>query len=463
MAASVILSGCALFDSGEGIDPIAAQEQFCADVESHVEAIGRYGGLFDDVELTVGDVKSAQEELEPSFEAVEDSGAQFRDAVETDPSSSISIDLVAPETLAAVEDAEAAFAQASDIDDRTPVIEAGVAFSSAAYQLEVAWVRLFLDAGCLEGDAQAEAEAQQWVSDYVSAIQTDLQTIGYYDGEIDGIYGPLTIEAVEGFQEDNGLPVTGLVDPPTQGALQAALGDRTSAQVGALQAIMIATGHYTGPVDGIWSPTVESALIELQEDLGVAATGEIDATTLRALENALAASGEEPTIPSTVPATPGSTAPSGETTTTETATTSTVDTTTTVPASGGNTLDVLAETGQFEQFLAAVDAAGLTETLSAPGPFTIFAPTDEAFAATTLPEGQEALEQLILYHVVDGALNGFDVQAATSLATLQGADIAITSDQGLVILNGVATVTMSNIDSSNGLAHVINAVLLPPG
>jgi len=322
----------------------------------------------------------------------------------------------------------------------------------------VAWVRLFLDARCLDGDAQAEAEAQQWVSDYVSAIQTDLRTVGYYDGEIDGIYGAMTIDAVERFQADNGLPVTGLVDPPTKGALQVALGERTSAQVGALQAIMIATGHYTGPVDDIWSPTVESAPVELQEDLGVPATGVIDAATLRALEDALAASGEEPTIPSTVPATPGSTAPPAETTTTTRAAT-----TTTVPAGGATTLDVLAETGQFEQFLAAVDAAGLTETLSEPGPFTVFAPTDEAFAATTLPEGQEALEELVLYHVVDGTHTGFDVQAATSLTTMQGADITITSDQGLVILNGVATVTMSNIDSPNGLAHVINAVLLPPG
>lgn len=468
MATILVVSGCTLFDSEEPLDPVAAQEQFCSDVEAHVAAIGQYGGLFDEVELTVGDVKSAQEELEPSLEAVEAAAAEFREAVESDPTSGLSIELVEPETIAAVEAAEEAFAQASDIEDRTPLADVGVEFSSAAYQLEVAWTRLFVDAGCLEGDARAEAEAQQWVSDYVSAIQTDLRTIGYYAGDIDGIFGPMTIEAIEMFQEDSGLPVTGLMDPPTQAALQDALGGRESAQVGALQAILIATGHYSGSVDGIWSPEVEAALIALQEELGIPATGVIDAATLRAIEDALRDADADPPIPSTEPSTPETTAPPVEATTTTTAaaattTTAPAATTTTAPPITGGVLDVLAEAGQFSRFLAAVEAAGLTETLAGPGPFTVFAPTDEAIeAAGALPEDPDALAQVVLYHVVEGALSGFDLQGSESLATLQGAEVAVTVDQGLVTLNGAVVVTITNIDAGNGVAHAVNGVLIPP-
>lgn len=460
-ALALVVSGCS---DSEALDPIAAQEQFCSDVRAYVEEVGRYGGLFDDVELTVGDVKSAQEQLEPSLEAVKESAAEFQEAVAADPTSGLTIELVEPETIAAVEAAEAAFAQASDIDDRTTIVDAGVEFSSAAYQLEVAWVRLFVDAGCLEGDARAEAQAQQWVSDYVAAIQTDLRTVGYYQGEIDGLYGPMTIEAVERFQEDNDLPVTGLFDPPTQAAMQLALAGRESAQVGALQAIMIATGHYTGPVDGIWSPAVESALIDLQEDLGVPATGVIDAATLRALEAALVASGEEPELPTTPSTPPTTLAPARPTTTVAEPTTTTVPAeTTTVPPVSGGVLDVLAEAGQFGTFLDAVETAGLTETLSGPGPYTVFAPTDEAFAAAgDLPEDPEALAQVILYHVVDGALSGFDVQESTSLVSLQGAEITVGVENGIITLNGTSTVTVTNIVSANGVAHAVNAVLVPP-
>lgn len=453
------LTGCTLFDD-QATDAVAAQQQFCSDVETHVAAIGEYGGLFEDVEPTVGDVKSAQDELEPSLEAVEESAAVFRGAVETDPTSGLSIELVEPETIEAVADAEAAFADASDIDDRTSIVDAGVEFSSAAYQLEVAWVRLFVDAGCLEGDAQAEAAAQQWVSDYVACIQADLRTIGYYEGDVDGLYGPLTVEAVERFQEDNDLPVTGLVDPPTQAGMQLGLGDRESAQVGALQAILITTGHYSGPIDGMWSPEVEAALIALQEDLGVPATGVVDATTLRALEDALVAAGQDPEMP-TIPETPVTTPPVAGTTTTAAATTTTIATTTTVPEAG-SILDVLAEAAQFEQFLAAVDAAGLTDTLSGPGAYTVFAPTDEAFAAATLPADPEALAQVLQYHIVEGELSGFDVQGAETLMSLQGSEITVGIEQGLILLNGVSAVTIANIDAGNGVAHAVNAVLLPP-
>lgn len=454
--------------SEDPLDVEAAQEQFCSDVRDYIDSVGQYGGLFQDVELTVGDVRNAQQELEPGLEAVRESAAAFQEAVEADPDSAVSIDLVEPESIEAVEEAEAAFAAASDVEDRTTIVDAGVEFSSAAYQLEVAWVRLFNDAGCLEGDEEAQAEAQQWVSDYVAAIQTDFRALGYYNGAIDGIYGPRTIEAVEQFQEENGLPVTGLVDPATMAAVNAALAGRESAQVGALQAIMIAAGYYDGSVDGQWSAEVEAALMAMQEDLGLEPTGVIDAATLRAIEDALAAAGQAPEIPSTtVPSETPTTAPVAPPTTEAPAatTTTTPAATTTTAAAGdlGTLLDVLDEAGQFTQFLAAVDAAGLAETLSGAGPFTVFAPTDEAFAAASLPADPEALTALVQYHIVEGDVSGFDLPAATSLVTLQGGEITVAIDGGLVVLNGASTVSLANVASDNGVAHVVTTVLLPPG
>jgi uncharacterized surface protein with fasciclin (FAS1) repeats len=261
--------------------------------------------------------------------------------------------------------------------------------------------------------------------------------------------------------------VTGLVDPPTQAAVSVALGGRASAQVGALQAILIATGYYSGEVDGLWSEELEAALIALQQDLGVEPTGVIDAATLRALEAALAEAGQDPEMPTTtVPSEPVTTPPEPVTTTAPpevTTTTAPQTTTTTTAPEGASVLDVLAEAGQFTQFLAAVDAAGLTETLSGAGPFTVFAPTDTAFAATTLPDDPEALAAMVQYHVVEGLVAGFDLPAATSLATLQGGEIAVALDGGFVVLNDIATVTLANVASSNGVAHVVNSVLLPPG
>jgi uncharacterized surface protein with fasciclin (FAS1) repeats len=462
LVSEFVIAGCS---QQEQIDVQAAQEQFCSDVEAYVESIDQYGGLFEDPDLTVGDVKDASDELGPGLETVRDSAATFQQAVEADPDSGVDIEIVDEESIEAVEEAEKAFAEAGDIEDSTPVVDAGVVFSSAAYQLEVAWVRLFADAGCLDDDQRRQAEAKRWVSDYVEAIQTDFRTLGYYEGDIDGIYGPLTVAAVEEFQDASGLPVTGLVDPPTQAAVNAALGQRQSAQIGALQAILIATGHYSGEVDGQWSPDVEAALIALQEDLGVPATGVVDAATLRALEAALADAGREPEIPTTTtPAAPATTAPGRVTTTEPTeATTTTVApvTTTTVPA-GAGILDVLAVTGQFTQFLVAVDAAGLTETLSGPGPFTVFAPTDAAFAAVTLPADPEALAAVAEYHVVEGLVAGFDLPAATSLLTMQGGEIAVAVVDGLTVLNEVTTVILANVPASNGVVHVVDAVLIPP-
>ena len=473
MIALALIAGLVSACGGDEIDIEEAQAQFCSDVEEYVTALDTYGGLFEDVELTVGDVQTAGDDLEPAREAVLDSAAQFREAVEADPDAAVDIVLVDPESIEVVEEAEAAFDDAvAGIDQRTLVTEAGVSFTSAAYALQVAWTRLFVDAGCL--DEEGLASASQWVSDYVTALQTDLATAGYYNGEIDGVYGPDTIEAVERLQEDSGLQVTGLMDPATQAALAEVLGQQESAQVAALQGILTTTGHYGGPIDGVWSLELEEALKEFQTDLGVPATGVVDAATLRAFEAALAEAGVPPPPPPTTPAPEETSPPATEApappTTAAPATTQPAPPTTqapppTVPVVEDGVLEVLAAAGQFGQLLAAIDAAGLTETLSGPGPFTLFAPTDEAFAqlGEPLPTEPEALQAVLLYHVVESNLSAFDLMGMSSVPTAQGSEIAISVAEGQIVLNGASTVTIANVVGSNGTAHVVNAVLIPPG
>lgn len=125
----------------------------------------------------------------------------------------------------------------------------------------------------------------------------------------------------------------------------------------------------------------------------------------------------------------------------------------------------LAEAAGFTTLTAAVKAAGLAETLTEQGPFTVFAPTDEAFAK--LPEGTvesllanpEALKKILLYHVVSGEVMSKDVIELTSAMTLNGSSIAINAENG-VMING-STVIKADIDASNGVVHVIDTVLIP--
>ncbi|MEM7800559.1 MAG: ABC transporter substrate-binding protein [Chloroflexota bacterium] len=132
-------------------------------------------------------------------------------------------------------------------------------------------------------------------------------------------------------------------------------------------------------------------------------------------------------------------------------------------------VEIAVEDGRFETLVAAVTAAGLAETLSGDGPFTVFAPTDDAFAA--LPEGtvealledpEGALTDVLLYHVVDGAVMAETVVTLDSATTLGGDDVTITVDGGTVFLNDSVEVIITDIEGSNGVIHVIDTVLLPP-
>ncbi|GIV58566.1 MAG: hypothetical protein KatS3mg042_1479 [Rhodothermaceae bacterium] len=129
----------------------------------------------------------------------------------------------------------------------------------------------------------------------------------------------------------------------------------------------------------------------------------------------------------------------------------------------------VATEGGFNTLVAAVQAAGLVETLQGEGPFTVFAPTDEAFAklpegtveSLLKPENRDQLVAILTYHVVPGAVRAADVVNLTSAKTVQGASLTIKVMDGKVMIND-ATVTATDIEASNGVIHVIDTVLLPP-
>ncbi len=136
-------------------------------------------------------------------------------------------------------------------------------------------------------------------------------------------------------------------------------------------------------------------------------------------------------------------------------------------AEPGTIVEVASANEDFETLVAAVTAADLAETLSGEGPFTVFAPTDEAFEALPegvldallLPENKDALTSILTYHVVSGEVMAADVTAG-DVPTVEGSTIAITTDDGVKV--NEATVIATDVDASNGVIHVIDAVLVPP-
>ena len=131
-------------------------------------------------------------------------------------------------------------------------------------------------------------------------------------------------------------------------------------------------------------------------------------------------------------------------------------------------VETATEAGSFKTLLTAVKAAGLVETLQGKGPFTVFAPTDAAFAA--LPAGTldgllkdpAALKKVLLYHVVSGSVTADKVVGLTSATSVEGSLIATSVKDGTVYLNDSAKVVTPDVMASNGVIHVIDKVILPP-
>lgn len=128
-------------------------------------------------------------------------------------------------------------------------------------------------------------------------------------------------------------------------------------------------------------------------------------------------------------------------------------------------VDTAVSAGSFNTLVAAVKAAGLVDTLKSPGPFTVFAPTDEAFAK--LPEGTvdsllkdiPQLTKILTYHVVSGKVLSSDVVKLDKATTVQGSDVKIDASSGVKVND--ATVVTPDVEADNGVIHVIDSVLLP--
>jgi uncharacterized surface protein with fasciclin (FAS1) repeats len=141
----------------------------------------------------------------------------------------------------------------------------------------------------------------------------------------------------------------------------------------------------------------------------------------------------------------------------------------TQPNQAGTIVEIAAGNPTFSTLVKAVQAAGLAETLSGKGPFTVFAPTNEAFAALpkgTLenllkPENRELLRKVLTYHVVSGDLMSRNLRSG-QVATVEGSSVAVQVQNQKVRVNN-ANVVKADVDAKNGVIHVIDTVLLPPG
>ena len=138
-------------------------------------------------------------------------------------------------------------------------------------------------------------------------------------------------------------------------------------------------------------------------------------------------------------------------------------------ATNQDIVDTAVGAGQFKTLAAALQAAGLVDTLKGPGPFTVFAPTDAAFAklpAGTVesllkPENKAKLTAILTYHVVPGAVKAEQVTKLDEAKTVNGAMVKVSTDHGKVMIND-ANVVNADIPASNGVIHVIDRVILPP-
>jgi hypothetical protein len=301
----------------------SASDQFCSAAEDYILAVDVYGDVIAQSEPTVGDVQNAgadltapRDEALSSAQAAVDAQAALVTAqqelivaqnalavAEAGPSGEPTL-VQTPEpsatalapaaTVDRVTLAESDFASTSEgIDASTPLSEASEQFHAAAVALELSWIWLFVDTGCATED-QARLVSET-AKAYTKTLQKALKDAEYYTGEVDGIYGPLTTEAVEELQAANDLPVTGTVDMATANALQADLVELgfTEAQemlaaTAAVQQTLKLLGLWDGPVDGVWTEELTAAVMEAQEALGVEPTGEVDAATVQAFQKALA-------------------------------------------------------------------------------------------------------------------------------------------------------------------------------
>ena len=323
----------------------AAATGFCTASTTYVTAIDRYGDVLNATAPTVGDVRDAGSDLAQPGEDAQKAAAAVADtrtAVATAeqelaeaqaalaaaeasasgttpsaaPSSTSPSPSPTPASVTRVQEAQTELAAAqAGITDQTPLTQAAEQFNAAAVALEMAWLQLIGDSGCLT-DAQQDTAAKA-VGSYTNTLQQALADAGYYDAKVDGVYGPQTVAAVEALQKANGLPQTGTLDKATEKALRSELAAKggaaaqeETASTAAVQQTLKLAGYWNGPVDGVWTDELTDALEKLQKDLGVKVTGTVDAATIAALEKAVAELGASPSPTASTTASPQPTASS---------------------------------------------------------------------------------------------------------------------------------------------------------
>ncbi len=330
-----------------------SRTSFCGDATVYVSALDRYSKLFTESTATVGDVRSLGSDLERPRSNVMSSAQDAVDAhtalVEsqaslakaqadldslkagsstTEPPSTTSTTttLLPAATVDRIKAEESGLETAlGSITDQTPLIQAGQQVNAAAFALQAAWMRVLAEGGCLTNEQAVQAEHA--IAEYTTAVQSALKVTGHFTGEVDGIYGPATVAAVQAFQTAHQLPATGYVDIATSRALAAALAQQDTSAAGqataqaiayasAVQTALKLAGYWNGPIDGQWTDDLTKALQSFQTELGVPSTGTVDTATLAALQQAI----KDAKAPAaTTTSTPGTTVAGGTDQTTTTA------------------------------------------------------------------------------------------------------------------------------------------------
>ena len=306
---------------------------------------------------------------------------------------------------------------------------------------------------------------------FTTKLQQALRFLGFYDGPIDGLQSPALTDSLKAFQASVGLPPTGVYDAATDAALRAALGpyaDLLSSTTVGLQELLHSLGFYNGPIDGIWSPELTAAIKALQKELGVPETGVPDAATLQAAYERGLVKGATTTTttPAETTVPPATTvAPTTVPPTTPPVTTVAPGDTIPPPAATLNLFQTLQANPDYSTFVELLVAAGFNGDTQVIGPYTIFAPTNEAFAK--LPAGAlealkadpDKLKAALAYHVVEGDL---PLSAVTGdLTTVNGAILVAAGAPPDVTVGG-AKIVSPDIVATNGVIHGIDTVLVVP-
>ncbi len=321
---------------------------------------------------------------------------------------------------------------------------------------------------------------------FVAQLQQALKALGYYEGEVTGVYDDATTAAVGALQHDLGLPETGQYDAATDAALRARVGGRLSAfgtGVAGLQQALADRGFYDGPIDGQYSAATIAAVKAFQTSLGVPATGIIDVATLQAIYASGVATGVGSVTTTTEKPTPTTKPP--EATTTTKPTTPPVTTakptpetkppptkppvteapsTTEAPAppAADDLYDTISADPRFSTLIAIARTAGYGGDLSQPGPLTVFAPTNDAFAAMN-PEERKKLDEhdaavaFLGGLVAEGLFTSAELAGMSGVKVFSGATVPVTAS-GSTITFGGAPISGADVTASNGVLHALSAV-----